>query len=245
MFYGLNSRQGERLMAILDEIGAMYSGQVFASDMMITLDRNAGFLEEPRFIRAFLGEVRNEQERSLAWRLHVLVWCADGALRREGDFVECGVYRGFSSAVAVRYLDFARLDRRWFLFDTFSGVPEDQLNPGNVNPEPFLDPELHRACVARFAHLPNVEVVRGRVPEILAGHAPERVAFLHLDMNSADAEAGALEFFFPRLSRGAYVLLDDYGWRAYREQKLVADEFFGDHGYQVLELPTGQGLVII
>lgn len=244
MFYGLNPSQGERLRTILDEISTMFS-RVFAMDNVITLDRNAGFFDDPRFMGAFSAEARNDQERSLVWRLHVLVWCAEGAMRREGDFVECGVYRGFSTAVATRYLDFAGLDRRWVLFDTFSGIPEDQLNPGHVNPEPYRDPELHAACVARFAHFPNVEVVRGRVPEILEGHAPGRVAFLHLDMNSAYAEAAALEFFFPRLAQGGCVLLDDYGWHVYREQKLVADEFFGDHGYHVLELPTGQGLVIL
>lgn len=245
MFYGLNPAQGERLRTILGEIGAMYGGHLFANDMLITVSRNAGFLDDPCFMGAFSAEARDDQERSLLWRLHVLVWCAEGALRRAGDFVECGVFKGFSTAVAARYLDFAHRDRRWVLFDTFSGIPEDQLNPGGLNPEIYREPGLHSACVARFAHLPNVEVVRGRVPEILESHAPERVAFLHLDMNSADAEAAALEFFFARLGQGAYVLLDDYGWRAHREQKLVADEFFGDHGYHVLELPTGQGLVIV
>ncbi len=245
MFYGLNPAQGARLLTILDEIKGMYGGRVFASDMLITLHRNTGFVDDPGFMGAFSAEARDDQERSLLWRLHVLVWCAEGALRRAGDFVECGVYRGFSTAVAARYLDFARLARRWVLFDTFSGIPEDQLNPGNINPDIYREPGLYSACVARFAHLPNVEVVRGRVPDILDGHAPERVAFLHLDMNSAEAEAAALEFFFARLGEGAYVLLDDYGWLAHREQKLVADEFFGDHGYHVLELPTGQGLVIV
>ena len=245
MFYGLNQVQGERLRTILDEISVMYGGRTYANDMLITLHRNTGFLEDPRFMGAFAAEARDDQERSLLWRLHVLVWCAEGALRREGDFVECGVFRGFSTAVAARYLEFSRLDRRWVLFDTFNGIPADQLNPGGANPQIYREPGLLEACVARFAHLPNVEVVRGRVPEILEGHSPERVAFLHLDMNSADAEAEALEFFFPRFMPGAYVLLDDYGWYFHREQKLVADECFGDHGYRVLELPTGQGLVII
>jgi O-methyltransferase len=243
MFYGLNPGEQDRFRAMLDEF-ALWFATVFASDMLITFERNAGFLEDPRFMDAFNGEARDEQERSLVWRLHVLTWCAEGALRREGDFVECGVFRGFSSAVVARYLDFARLDRRWVLFDTFSGVPEDQLNAGDRNPDYSREPDLYAACVERFAPFHNVKVVRGRVPEILGGNAPERVAFLHLDMNSAAAEAAALEFFFPRLARGACVVLDDYGWRYYREQKLAADRFFGSHGYHVLELPTGQGLVI-
>jgi hypothetical protein len=33
-------------------------------------------------------------------------------------------------------------------------------------------------------------------------------------------------------------------WRFHREQKLLEDAFLAERGYQVLELPTGQGFVI-
>ena len=244
MFHGLTALGAERLQKIIGELAEMFRG-LFFSDMLITMDRNVGFLEDQRFMQAFSAEARSDSERSIVWRLHVLVWCAEGALRRSGDFVECGVYRGFSSAVATRYLDFARQKRRWVLFYTFEGIPEEQRDASVGNPDSYREVELHAACVARFAAFPNVEVVRGRVPEVLAKHAPKRVAFLHLDMNSADAESAALQFFFPRLSKGAYVLLDDYGWQIFRAQKLAADSFFNERGYSVLELPTGQGLVII
>jgi asparaginyl-tRNA synthetase len=37
--------------------------------------------------------------------------------------VECGVFRGFMTAVAARYLDFGASARRWYLYDTFEGIP--------------------------------------------------------------------------------------------------------------------------
>ena len=43
---------------------------------------------------------------------------------------------------------------------------------------------------------------------------------------------------------GGQILLDDYGWLTYREQKAAEDVFFGRYGVPVLELPTGQGLVV-
>ena len=58
------------------------------------------------------------------------------------------------------------------------------------------------------------------------------------------AEIGALELLFDRLVPGAVVVLDDYGWIAYREQKAAEDPFFLARGYRVMELPTGQGLLI-
>lgn len=245
MFYGLKDpADQERLRVAIAELRALYPHS-FSGDMLISLDRNLAFLGDGRFMDAMGAEAHDEQERTLLWRLHVLVWCAQLALRREGDFVECGVFKGFSTAVAARYLDFASLPRRWVLYDTFAGIPEDQLNTGHHSPLAYALTGLYQACRERFAAYPNIEVVQGRVPEVLSGSAPERVAFLHLDMNSADAESAALEFFWPRLAPGACVLLDDYGWRAYREQMLAANEFFGDRGIPVLELPTGQGLAIL
>jgi hypothetical protein len=64
-------------------------------------------------------------------------------------------------------------------------------------------------------------------------------------MNAPIAQRGALEVLFDRLSPGAVVIFDDYGWFLYHREKEVADAFFEERGHSVLELPTGQGLVII
>jgi hypothetical protein len=218
---------------------------IFAGDMLITFDRNMGFLEDARFVEAFNANAATGIEKTLIWRLHVLCWCALNGLRREGDFVECGVFHGFCSAVAARYLDFGSRDKQWYLYDTFAGIPVDQLDNGKPSPRMYAEQGLYEACRQRFAAYPNVHVIQGRVPDVLHGRTPEKVAFLHLDMNSAPAEMGALEFFWERLVPGALVLLDDYGWRGYRAQKLAEDPFFAARGVQVMELPTGQGIVMV
>jgi O-methyltransferase len=82
------------------------------------------------------------------------------------------------------------------------------------------------------------------VPQILAEVAPEHIAFLHVDMNNAEAERGALETLFERICPGGMIVFDDYGWTNYRDQKDSADEFMQSRGLRVLELPTGQGLVV-
>ena len=99
----------------------------------------------------------------------------------------------------------------------------------------------------RFAAWRNVVVTRGKVPDVLAETAPPCIAFLHVDMNNAQgrqAERGALEVLFDRISRGGMIVFDDYGWTGYRAQKLSADAFMRERGLAVLELPTGQGLVV-
>jgi O-methyltransferase len=243
MFYWMNEAQQKEFARALDAIRSIYE-RYFAGDMLIALDRNMGFTEDARFRAAVEGQRPNAQESSLLWRLHVLCWCARNALALDGDFVECGVFRGFMSAVAMQYLDFGTRPQRWHLYDTFEGVPPGDLNVGQSSPPEFAQPGLYEAVAGRFAAYPNVVVHRGRVPEVLAETAPARIAFLHLDMNSAKAEVGALELLYDRLVTGAFVLLDDYGWFAYRAQKEAEDAFFGARGLGVLELPTGQGLVV-
>jgi hypothetical protein len=220
-------------------------GTTFAGDMLITFDRNMSFFDDARFMEAFDGNAINPVEKTLIWRLHVLCWCALNGLRAEGDFVECGVFQGFSTAVAARYLDFGSRDKQWYLYDTFSGIPPDQLDPGVPRLPDYEEAGLYEACRQRFSGYRNVHVIRGRVPEVLRERAPEKVAFMHIDMNSAAAELSAIEFFWERMSPGAVILLDDYGWRGYRAQKLVEDPYFAARGRRVLELPTGQGLVLV
>ena len=98
--------------------------------------------------------------------------------------------------------------------------------------------------VERFARYPNVRIVRGAVPMSFEEAVPERVAFLHVDMNSSKSEIAALEVLFDKVSRGGVIVFDDYGWRAYRRQQEAEDVFMRARGQRILELPTGQGLLV-
>jgi O-methyltransferase len=243
MFYWMTDAQQREFAAALQTISRIYP-RYFAADMLITMGRNMGFLEDAPFMQAVTEEARSDQDRSLIWRLHVLCWCAMNALKLDGDFVECGVYQGFSTAVMAKYLRFGEQRRKWYLYDTFAGIPADQLNIGHENPQPYVAPGLFESARQRFSAYPNIHVVRGRVPEVLAQQAPAAIAFMHLDLNSAAAEVAALGQLYDRMVVGGYLVLDDYGWHAYRQQKAEEDPFFRSRGTTVLELPTGQGLVI-
>lgn len=243
MFYGLTKESAAAVEAAIATLSAAFA-RTFAADMLVTFDRNQGFLDDPDFMQAFSASAQSPTEQSLLWRLHVFCWCARNGLRRQGDFVECGVFEGFSVAVAAALLDFSQRRRRWYLYDTFAGIPPNQIGAGHVSPQAYADPALFGRVERRFEKYPNIEVIQGRVPEVLAEVAPQRIAFLHLDMNSAQAEVGALECLYERVVDGGQILLDDYGWLTYREQKAAEDLFFGRYGVPVLELPTGQGLVV-
>ena len=80
--------------------------------------------------------------------------------------------------------------------------------------------------------------------QTLAQVEAERVALLHLDMNCAPPEAAAAAFFWPRLTPGAFLLLDDYAYRGFGAQKAAMDAFARERDLSILALPTGQGLMV-
>ena len=49
---------------------------------------------------------------------------------------------------------------------------------------------------------------------------------------------------FDRVPPGGVVAFDDYGWKMFHKQKEAEDDFMRRHDHEILELPTGQGLVI-
>ena len=64
-------------------------------------------------------------------------------------------------------------------------------------------------------------------------------------MNSWQAELGALEFFLPRMASGGVIVLDDFGLKTHCAQFENEYPFFAEKGFSVLELPTGQGVVLL
>jgi hypothetical protein len=243
MFYGLNENENKIFRHVLGIIDGLYK-KVFHADMLITCERCLGFMEDPKFVETLKKVATNPQERSLVWRLHTQMWAANQCLGLPGDFMECGVYKGFCSHFMVDYLDFAKSGKTLYLHDTFEGIPEDQRAGSPVRPGGYNEEGLHESVVARFKPYPNVKVVKGKVPDVFRDFCPDRIAYLHLDMNSAAAEIGALEAVFDKIVPGGMIVLDDYGWQWYRAQKDAEDVFFAARGHRVLELPTGQGLVV-
>jgi predicted O-methyltransferase YrrM len=240
-FFGVPDRARLRsaVRAVVACFAPSWREGVYAGDNMLVLSRNLSFLDDPRFLEAVGRHAGTAVERGIVWRTAVLCWAARNALRRPGDLVECGCYRGTSARIVAEVIGLAATERQFWLYDLFE-YPEGSTH----SRLPELGAGLHEAVVARFADMPQVRISKGRVPEVLAGNAPERISFLHIDMNNAASEIGALEALFDRVSPGGVVVLDDYGYQGYVAQRNAERAWFAARGYEVLELPTSQGLVI-
>lgn len=233
-FFPVGIADEKKLIAAYDDMTkALAPTGAFGGDNLITFGRNLSFATDPSFYKAFMAAKPDDREIALVWRCHVLHWAARRGLELDGDFIEAACYKGFSSRVLVNALDWSSVPRTYWLYDTFDA---DYL-PGH-------HAGLYEEVCARFSDTPNVKVVKGRIPEILDNSSPERISFLHLDMNNKEAEIGALDHLYDRIATGALIVLDDYGWSAHKDQKIAHDAWFKARGKMVVELPTGQGLVI-
>ena len=206
---------------------------------------NADFLCDPRFLKAYEIAV-DRNSYAYAWNIMIACWAATQAQRLEGDFVECGTARGGTTAAIMSYLGWKDDNKKFYLFDTFSGLVEDQVQKEDLGAyNKYYDDSYEDVC-KYFSQWNNVVIVKGIVPESLSQISDStRVAYLHIDMNCAAPELAALEFFRNRMVPGGVILLDDYGWVRYRNQKSVHDAFAESLATKVLPLPTGQGIIIV
>jgi len=212
---------------------------------------NHDFLRDPRFVEAYeRGAIAEGYDPKYFWRTHVALWCASVAFALGGDFVECGVCRGMLSSSIMTYLDWNSSGRRFFLFDTFTGVDEAQMTDeevANGNLASFREmykKDLYDRAVRNFSEFKNVEIIRGSVPSTLSTAAIDKVAYLSIDMNNATPEIAAANYFWDKMQPGAPILLDDYGFVRYEVQKRAFDKWAAEHKVDILALPTGQGLIV-
>lgn len=217
------------------------------------------FTADPNFQAAYKKAVAMglAVDPKIEWRAHVACWAASNGAKLGGAFVECGVNRGFLSRIILDYLG-SSVSPEFYLLDTYEGFSEAYLSDaetarlkqwkqetGGSGPwQQGMYDKCYDDAVRTFADCPKVRIIRGAVPETLPLVDADRIAYLSLDMNCAAPEIAALEYFWPKMVPGAFVVVDDYGWLGHEEQRDAYDSWAKRNGVALLSLPTGQCLLL-
>ena len=214
---------------------------------------NHDFMFDSAFAKAYQRGCLADRDHKIHWRTHIAIWAAVTASKVVGDYVECGVNRGFMSSAIMEYLGWNSMGRQFYLLDTFDGldykyVSDDdfktgarEMNEANLTSYYVKDVE---SVKNNFAQWQNVHIIKGSVPETLEQVKAEKIAYLHIDMNCSPPEVAAIKFFWEKISPGAVILLDDYAYNGCESQKRAMDTFAHEKKLLVASLPTGQGLLI-
>ncbi len=159
----------------------------------------------------------------------------------KGHFAELGVFQGNTSKI-IHHL---APEKKLFLFDTFEGFPAEFLeNKGDS--ERFKNTQLEWVK-KNIGNLNNIFIRKGIFPETTEGLESETFAFVYLDADLYKSTLEGLKFFYPRISKGGYLLIHDY----HNPQESNAgvmravNEFMTDKMEKIIELPDVLGSIIL
>ncbi|MBD8876015.1 TylF/MycF/NovP-related O-methyltransferase [Roseibium polysiphoniae] len=163
----------------------------------------------------------------------------------DGDFVECGVWRGGNAILAKKVFELLGSKKQVFLFDTFEGMTKPTLHDRKTGTAELAFEKYEATqsnghsqwCYASLedvrenfiqsrVDLGNVHFIKGDVAVTLneGSNVPDKIAVLRLDTDWYESTLVELEILYPRLTVGGAILIDDYGhWEGARK---AVDEYF-------------------
>lgn len=151
-----------------------------------------------------------------------------------GEFAEVGTFQGGSAKLIYRSV---HGQRPMHVFDTFSGIPEDEMSmkDAGVSAGDFTSTLEDVANYLKPCR--NMMIYPGRFPrETSEPIEKRRFAFVHLDMDIYKPTLEALQFFYTRMSPGGAFILDDY--KSLPGIEAAIQDFMRDHKVDLV--PTTQ-----
>ena len=164
----------------------------------------------------------------------------------EGDFVECGVYKGGNLIIFKDFTEKYSLNKMIYGFDTFEGMSD----PTNYDTR-YLDNKFAKDilsthskqekndfnfwCYANMEEVKNnlgtyesnkIKLIKGKVEDtlLLKKNLPGKISILRLDTDFYESTKIELEILYPLLSDKGILIIDDYGY--WQGAKKAVDEYF-------------------
>jgi hypothetical protein len=164
----------------------------------------------------------------------------------QGDFVECGVWKGGSCMMIANMLMKAGVtDRKIWLYDTFEGMTKPGDKDGEFEMEEWkrqkVNEQTNNWCRSSIDEVrsnmlqtgypaANIHYVKGKVEETIPENIPSSIALLRLDTDWYESTKHELVHLYPLLVNKGVLIIDDYG--AWEGARKATDEYF--EGQQVL-----------
>jgi hypothetical protein len=168
----------------------------------------------------------------------------------EGDFTECGVWRGGSSMIMAELLAQNQSNKKLYMYDTYDGMSEptkDDVDILGKTAEELLKQREKNASdfIWAYATIEDVKnnlaktklnpeqliYVKGKVEDTIPENAPEKICILRLDTDWYESTYHELKHLYPRLVSGGVLIIDDYGhWQG---AKKAVDKYIEENQLRV------------
>ena len=170
----------------------------------------------------------------------------------DGDIVECGVWKGGMTMAMVFENMKTNIDRHFWLFDTFEGMPEPSDRKDDPKAKKIYNDLVEGRKPKQLTHIEHIEdkkwcygpldivrnnmaytgypeqnfhFIKGKVEDtLLTTELPDKIAILRLDTDWYQSTKMEMKYLFDRLQPGGALIIDDYC--AWKGSKQAVHEFF-------------------
>jgi len=166
-----------------------------------------------------------------------------------GSIAECGVFKGAGWIFWLKLLSIFSPGERKFVygFDTFNSFSSTLLDYEKITAKRFveeadfvgIDPNILMQKAKNWGFEKGVLVpgeVRETIPKFISENIGLRFSLVNLDFDTYEGTKIALESFYPMISPGGIIILDEYGKEGWGESDAV-DEFIKDKDLVVKSVP--------
>ncbi len=235
--------------------------EVKSAEFVGNWDYDYIIISTPWYYDSMMAQLRRlnvDQDKIIVWkpvekisrldqRIAYLHLCADYIKEKEigGSCAEVGVYKGEFSKYINRFLP----NRKLYLFDTFDGfgnqnileVERTMSKEGSLNY--FRDTSIAEV-LDKMDNPEQCVVCKGYFPQT-AEMIEDEFAMVSLDADLYEPILNGLKYFYPRLVRGGYIFVHDYGGYDWPGVKIAVDEFCKQEGISVVPILDRNLSVII
>ena len=179
-------------------------------------------------------------------RFFFLNLCIDQLIEEKitGDTGELGVFKGNSAFLLAKFS--RRMNSKCYLFDTFEGFDEKDFEGGSEKryEQDFSGTSL--SSVKQLVGEENTVYIKGFFPDTLEqiDGAPE-YALAHIDCDLEAPFRAGLDYFYPRLKKGGFLIMHDYTSLFWPGAKSAIDDFFKGKPEFLIPVPDKSGTCII
>ena len=187
----------------------------------------------------------------LSWRHYIVfsstIFAIKNTRMADKNLAECGVCDGLTIFYALSAARSQKTTCRAYLYDAWDAMRGDLLTDTEKQHEGaygYLDMENTRKNLNMF-ETEQLVFNKGYIPDSFeSAQNPDRLVWLHIDLNSSTPTLHTLDFFWDRLEDGGVILFDDYAVPGYEDTKSTVDDWTEAVNGTLLHLPTGQALLV-